>query len=63
MFDDVQHELLPDDSENPPQPLDSEDPPMLEVLKFFRAPQGFRRAIARAHKSDRPCFCDSAYDS
>jgi hypothetical protein len=37
MLDDVRHELLPVDSENPPQPPlpDFEDPPTPEVLKFF----------------------------
>jgi hypothetical protein len=35
MLDDVRHELLPVDSENPPQPSDYEDPPALEVHMFF----------------------------
>jgi hypothetical protein len=35
MLDDVRHELLPVDSENPPQPLDYEDPPTAMVQKFF----------------------------
>jgi hypothetical protein len=35
MLDDVRHELLHVDFENPPQPLDSEDPCTPEVLKFF----------------------------
>jgi hypothetical protein len=35
MLDDVRHELLPVDSENPHQPSDYEDPPTPEVQKFF----------------------------
>jgi hypothetical protein len=35
MLDDVLHELLPVDPENPGQPSDYEDPPTLEVQKFF----------------------------
>jgi hypothetical protein len=35
MLDDVRHELLPVDSENPGQPSDYEDPPTPEVQKFF----------------------------
>jgi hypothetical protein len=35
MHDDVHHELLPIDSENPGQPSDYEDPPTPEVQKFF----------------------------
>jgi hypothetical protein len=35
MLDDVCHELLPVDSENPDQPTDYEDPPTPEVQKFF----------------------------
>jgi hypothetical protein len=35
MLDDVRHELLPVDSENPGQPTDYEDPPTPEVPKFF----------------------------
>jgi hypothetical protein len=31
MLDDVRHELLPIDSENPGQPTEYEDPPMPEV--------------------------------
>jgi hypothetical protein len=31
MLDNVRHELLPDDSENPGQPSDYEDPPTREV--------------------------------
>jgi hypothetical protein len=36
MLDDVRHELLPVDSENPGQPSDYEDPPTPEVQKFFK---------------------------
>jgi hypothetical protein len=35
MLDDVSHELLPVDLENPGQPSDYEDPPTPEVQKFF----------------------------
>jgi hypothetical protein len=35
MLDDVRHELLPVNSENPYQPPDYENPPSLEVQKFF----------------------------
>jgi hypothetical protein len=35
MLDDVHHELLPVDSENPYQPTDYEDPATPEVQKFF----------------------------
>jgi hypothetical protein len=35
MLDDVLHELLPVDSENPGQPTDYEDPSTPEVQKFF----------------------------
>jgi hypothetical protein len=35
MLDDVRHELLPINSENPRQPPDYEDPPMFEVQKLF----------------------------
>jgi hypothetical protein len=35
MLDDVRHELLPIDSENPRQPSDYEDPPTPKVQKFF----------------------------
>jgi hypothetical protein len=35
MLNDVRHEILPVDSENPGQPTDYEDPPMPEVQKFF----------------------------
>jgi hypothetical protein len=35
MLDDVRHELLPVDSENPYQPTDYEDPATPEVQKFF----------------------------
>jgi hypothetical protein len=35
MLEDVHHELLPVDSENPGQPTDYEDPPTPEVQKFF----------------------------
>jgi hypothetical protein len=36
MLDDVRHDLLPIDSENPREPSDYEDPPMPEVQKFFK---------------------------
>jgi hypothetical protein len=35
MLDDVSHELLPVDLENPGQPSNYEDPPMPEVQNFF----------------------------
>jgi hypothetical protein len=35
MLDDVRHELLTVDSENPDQPTDYEDPATPEVQKFF----------------------------
>jgi hypothetical protein len=35
MLDNVRHELLPVNFENPRQPSDYEDPPTLEVQKFF----------------------------
>jgi hypothetical protein len=35
MLDDVCHELIPVDLENPCQPSDYEDPPTREVQKFF----------------------------
>jgi hypothetical protein len=35
ILDDVRHVLLPDDSENPPQPPDYEDPPTHDIQKFF----------------------------
>jgi hypothetical protein len=35
MLDDVSHELLPVDLENPGQPSNYEDPPTPEVQKFF----------------------------
>jgi hypothetical protein len=35
MLDDVRHELLPVDSENPGQPINYEDPPTPVVQKFF----------------------------
>jgi hypothetical protein len=35
MLDDVRHELLPVDSENPGQPYDYEDPSTPEVQKLF----------------------------
>jgi hypothetical protein len=34
-LDDVRHDLLPVDFENPPQPPDYENPPTPEVSKFF----------------------------
>jgi hypothetical protein len=34
-LDDVRHELLPIDSENPPQPPNFEDPPTPDVQEFF----------------------------
>jgi hypothetical protein len=36
MFDDVRHELIPVDSENPRPPTDYENPPTPEVQKFFK---------------------------
>jgi hypothetical protein len=36
MLDDLRHELLPVDSENPSQPTDYEDPATPEVQKFFK---------------------------
>jgi hypothetical protein len=35
MLENVQHELLPDDSDSPPWDLESKNPPMLDNLKFF----------------------------
>jgi hypothetical protein len=61
MLDDVRHELLLVDSENPGQPTNYEDRPMPEVQKFFELLKVVERAIAQAHESHRPCFCGSTY--
>jgi hypothetical protein len=45
MLDDVWHDLLPDDFENPPQLPDSEDPPTLELLKFFKLIKAFEEPL------------------
>jgi hypothetical protein len=60
MFDDLRHELLLVDSENPCQPSDYEDPPTPKVLKFFELHIAYVRRL-RAYlrwlwPSEMPCF-------
>jgi hypothetical protein len=45
MLDNVLHELLPDNSKNPPQPPNYEDPPTSKVLKFFELLKAFEEPL------------------
>jgi hypothetical protein len=61
MLDDVRHELLPVDLENPGQPFDYEDPPTPEVQKFFELLKAAEELLHKHTKVTILVFCDSTY--
>jgi hypothetical protein len=60
MLDDVRHELLPIDLENPGQPINYEDPPMTEVQKFFELLKATEESL-HEHMKVTVLVCDSTY--